>query len=215
MRNRQNLITVAQAVFATEGLNAPMDRITSRAGVGPGTLYRHFPNRAQLWEAVLEEPLSAQLQLAQRALDNPDRWAGLSGYIVASCALEAEHNGYLNLMTTRFDGAPRLLVLRSKIQQVLKDLVHAARAEGAVRQDFTTEDLIFISLSNSKVAEVTRSTAPDAWRRNVELFLEAIRPDHARPLSQRPMTPSEVYRTMFQAAPAPTRPGRQASAPRR
>src|SRR5690606_16532480 len=81
IRNREKLIAVAQAVFAEEGLNAPMDRIAARAGVGPGTLYRRFPSRLQLWEVVLEEPLLAQLDLAQRALDNPDRWAGFSEYI--------------------------------------------------------------------------------------------------------------------------------------
>jgi AcrR family transcriptional regulator len=207
IRNREKLIAVAQAVFAAEGLNAPMDRIAARAGVGPGTLYRHFPSRVQLWEVVLEEPLLAQLDLAQRALDNPDRWVGLSEYIVASCALEAERNGYLNLMTTRFEGAPKLLDLRAKIQRTVKSLVSSARDDGAVRADFTMEDLIFVMLSNSRVAEVTRSTAPDAWRRNVELFLEAIRPERAHPLRQRPMTPSQVYRSMTQPALAPSRPG--------
>lgn len=209
IRNREKLIAVAQAVFAEEGLNAPMDRIAARAGVGPGTLYRHFPSRLQLWEVVLEEPLLAQLDLAQRALDNPDRWAGFSEYIFASCALEAEHSGYLNLMTTRFEGAPKLLDLRAKIQRTLKSLVSSARADGAVRADFTMEDLIFVMLSNSRVAEVTRSTAPEAWRRNVELFLEAIRPERAHPLTQRPMTPSQVYRSMTQPSPTPSRSDRR------
>ncbi|MFF1876892.1 TetR/AcrR family transcriptional regulator [Leifsonia sp. NPDC058230] len=196
IRNREKLTAAAQAVFAAEGLNAPMDRIAATAGVGPGTLYRHFPSRLKLWEAVLEEPLRGQLAVARNALANPDRWEGLAEYIVASCEIEAERDGYLNLMNTRFDGAPGLQAIRAEIQRTVRRLVTLARDEGAVRPDFTMEDLLFIAVSNSKIAEVTRSTAPGAWRRNVELFLDAIRPERAHPLSQRPLTPSQVARSM-------------------
>jgi AcrR family transcriptional regulator len=203
IHNRHKLVSVAQAVFAAEGLDAPIDKIATQADVGPGTVYRHFPTRLRLWEAVLEEPLRAQLHVAQGALANPDRWEGLAGYIMSSCTLEAERGGYLNLMTTRFDGAPELLAIRAEIQRAIEDLIHLARDDGAVRTDFTPEDLTFIMLSNSRIAEVTRPVAPNAWRRNVELFLDAIRPERAHPLSQPPMTPSQVYRSMKRVSRAP------------
>jgi AcrR family transcriptional regulator len=192
VRNRERLLAAARALFATDGLHAPLDRIATTAGVGPGTLYRHFPTRLALWEAVLEEPLRVQLDLVERALANPDRWSGVAQYILETCAHEAERGGYLNLMTTRFDGAPRLLAIRGSIQRRIVELFSRARREGAIRPDFSVEDLIFITLSNSRVAEVTRDVAPDAWRRNVELFLDSIRPERAHPLTQPPMQPSEV-----------------------
>lgn len=198
--NRQKLVAAAQAVFAAEGLNAPIDRIATRAGVGPGSVYRHFPTRLRLWEAVLEQPLRSQLEVARRALASQDRWAGLAGYIMSSCALEAGRGGYLNLMTTQFDDAPGLMTIRAEIQRAIEDLIRLARDDGAVRADFTTEDLVFIMLSNSKIAEVTQGVAPDAWRRNVELFLDAIRPERAHPLRQPPMTPGQVYRLMMKPA---------------
>jgi len=203
--NRQKLVAAAQAVFAAEGLNAPIDRIATRAGVGPGSVYRHFPTRLRLWEVVLEQPLRAQLELVRNSLADQDRWAGLSGYITSSCAAEAGHGGYLNLMTTRFDGAPELLAIRAEIQRGIEDLVRLARDEGAVRADFTTEDLFFVMASNATIAEATKDVAPDAWRRNVELFLEAIRPERAHPLAQPPMTPGQVYRTMRKPAARPRR----------
>jgi AcrR family transcriptional regulator len=203
IHNRQRLIAAAQAVFAAEGLNAPIDKIATVAGVGPGTVYRHFPSRLRLWEAVLEEPLRDHLQVVRRAAANPDRWEGLTDYLWASCALEAEHGGYVNLMNTQFEGAPALLAIRAEIQQAIQDLVRLAREEGAVRGDFTTEDLLFIMLPNARIAEVTKDTAPDAWRRNLELFLDAIRPERAHPLSQPPMTPGQVYRSMIKPASRP------------
>ncbi|MFC6021268.1 TetR/AcrR family transcriptional regulator [Plantactinospora solaniradicis] len=200
LRNREKLVATARTLFATEGLGAPMDKIATGAGVGPGTLYRHFPSRLKLWEAVLEEPLRAQLELVERAVANPDRWAGAAGYIMETCALEAERGGYLNLMTVRFDGAPRLLAIREQIQRRIEELFGQAREAGAVRADFTVEDLIFITLSNSRVAEVTRAVAPGAWRRNAELFLDSIRPERAHPLSQPPMKPSQVASSMMRPA---------------
>jgi AcrR family transcriptional regulator len=200
VRNRERLLAAARAQFATDGLQAPLDRVAASAGVGPGTLYRHFPTRAALWEAVLEEPLRAQLDLIERALAHPDRWAGFAGYLLETLAQEAERGGYLNLMTTRFDGAPRLVEIRRQIQRRLVELVNRARSEGAVRADFTAEDLVFVTLANSRIAEVTRDVAPGAWRRNAELFLDSIRPERAHPLRQPPMKPSEVARAMMRPA---------------
>jgi AcrR family transcriptional regulator len=195
-RNRERLVSVAQSVFAADGLHAPLDRIALAAGVGIGTLYRHFPSRVKLWETVLEAPLNAQLDLLESALNAADPWQGVEMYIMASCALEAEHDGYLNLMTTRYDGSPRLLALRTRIQRRIEDLIARGRDSGAVRGDFAVEDLIFIMLSNSRVAQVTRSVAPNAWRRNVELFLDSIRAARAHPLRQSPMTPRQIYASM-------------------
>ncbi|TYC05567.1 TetR/AcrR family transcriptional regulator [Micromonospora sp. WP24] len=197
IRNRERIISAAEALFTGEGLDAPIDKIVTAAGVSPGTLYRHFPSRVQLWEAVLDQPLHAALDLVERALANPDRWAGIAEFVMATCALEAERGGYLNLMTTRFDGSPRLVELRGQIQRRIEELFDRAREEGAVRPDFTVEDLIFITLSNSRVAEVTRTVAPGAWRRNAELFLDSIRPERAHPLTQPPMRPSQVARAMM------------------
>lgn len=202
--NRELLITTAQRVFAAEGLNAPMDRIATEAGVGSGTLYRHFPTRAELWEQVLVEPLGQQLSLVEQALAEQDPWRGLAGYILASCAMEAENGGYLNLMTTNYEDAPDLYELRMRIQERIFALVDRARHHGAVRPDFTHQDLIFIALSNSRVIEVTHDVAPTAWRRNAELFLDSIRPERAHPLSEPPMRSQDVYRTMMR--PHPGRP---------
>ncbi|MDQ0823635.1 AcrR family transcriptional regulator [Arthrobacter sp. V4I6] len=197
LRNREALIEAARLAFAAEGLNASLDAIAASAGVGAGTLYRHFPSRSDLWGVVLVEPLNEQLHLAEEALRNPDKWKGLSGYIMASCALEADSRGYLNLMTTRLDESETLLALRRRIQVRVEELVREARDAGAVRSDFRAEDLVFVMLANSRIAEATRDVAPSAWRRNVELFLDGIRPDRATPLTEPPMKPSQVARTMM------------------
>ena len=130
LRNREALIEAARVAFAAEGLNASLDAIATSAGVGAGTLYRHFPSRSDLWGVVLVEPLNEQLRLVEEALRDEDKWAGLSGYIMASCALEADSRGYLNLMTTRLDGSDTLVALRRRIQALIEELVRQAREAG-------------------------------------------------------------------------------------
>jgi AcrR family transcriptional regulator len=194
IRNREWLIAAAQKVLAREGLDAPLEHIAAEAGVGIATLYRNFPSRAELWNVVLEKPLQAQLDAVERALTEADAWTGVSGWIVQSCALEAGSDGFVNLMSTHFAEASTLRALRATIQDRIESLFARAREAGAIRPDVTVEDLLFITVSNSRVIEVTREIAPTAWRRNVELFLDSIRPERAHPLSEPPLKPVQVRR---------------------
>jgi AcrR family transcriptional regulator len=202
IRNRAAVIAAAQSVLAREGLDAPLERIAAEAGVGIGTVYRHFPTRPDLWQEVLCEPLHAMLTLVERALADPDPWNGFADYIRESCALEADKNGgYVNIMTTGFRGAPELLELRAAIQDRVVRLFERAHAAGVIRDDLTVEDLIFITLSNSRIIEVTREVAPTAWKRNVELFLDGVRAERAHPMSEPPMTPAQILKAIMAMRP--------------
>lgn len=67
-RNRDRLIEVAQQVFKEQGMDAPLDEIARRAGVGPGTLYRHFPSRENLHDAVMQAWVEQVHEYADKAL---------------------------------------------------------------------------------------------------------------------------------------------------
>jgi AcrR family transcriptional regulator len=67
-RNREAILAAARQVFCDRGLEAPLEEIARRAGVGIGTLYRRFPNRVELLDAVLAHTVQAHLDLAERAL---------------------------------------------------------------------------------------------------------------------------------------------------
>jgi AcrR family transcriptional regulator len=197
IRNRERLVAAAQAVFQRDGIHAPLDRIAAEAGVGSGTLYRHFPDRVELWKSVLTEPLQAHLATAQAALSAEDPWDGLVAYLTASCELEAAASGYVNLMSTHFEGGSELAVLRTEIQQTIESMVHRAVDAGAVRSDLAPEDLLFVVLSHSKVIEVTGAAAPEAWRRNLAFYLDAFRPEAAHPIDVPPLTPRQIMLSLL------------------
>src|SRR5579884_949937 len=89
-RNRSQIVTAAHEVFAARGLDAPLEEIARRAGVGIATLYRRFPTRQSLIEAVFGTRLEQMVQAAEEALAMGDAWEAFSTYLFSLCALQAE-----------------------------------------------------------------------------------------------------------------------------
>src|SRR3954468_1623406 len=80
-RNRARLLAAAQEWFAARGLDATMDEVARRAGVGVGTAYRRFRNRDDLIAALFEERLDELMTYLDEALEDHDPWRGLSGFL--------------------------------------------------------------------------------------------------------------------------------------
>src|SRR3954466_15110906 len=80
-RNRARLLAAAKTVFAERGLDATMDEVARRAGVGVGTAYRRFRNRDDLIAALFEERLDEFMEILDTALADPDPWRGLSAFL--------------------------------------------------------------------------------------------------------------------------------------
>src|SRR5262252_10284554 len=87
-RNRVALLDAAREVFAEQGLEAPLEEIALRAGVGIATLYRRFPTRGQLVAAALVDKITQYAGLAEQALAAPDPWAGFTGFVERICELQ-------------------------------------------------------------------------------------------------------------------------------
>src|SRR3954447_25564069 len=80
-RNRELILQTAAEVFAEQGLEAGYDEIARRAGVGVGTVYRRFPERAELVQAIFESRIGEIVQVAEAALSRPDAWEGLGWFL--------------------------------------------------------------------------------------------------------------------------------------
>src|SRR5256885_15101728 len=87
--NRERILEAARAVFATDGLNVPMREIARRAGVGPATLYRHFPTKQMLATEAFTDQASACRAIVDEGLADPDRWHGFCLVIEKICELHA------------------------------------------------------------------------------------------------------------------------------
>src|SRR5436190_18361225 len=96
--NRERIVASARALFAREGVDSPVDEITRRAGVGMGTLYRHFATKDELIDAVLEDAFAELTELAQAAAAEPDAWAGFTGFLEQAIARHAANRGLRDIL---------------------------------------------------------------------------------------------------------------------
>ena len=192
-RNRVALLTAAREVFAEQGLEAPLEEIALRAGVGIATLYRRFPTRGQLVAAALVDKIAQYAEAAEQALAIPDPWAGFASFVERICELQADDRGLSDLLSMTLPTDDRIEQLRKIANQRVARLVARAKATGQLRQEFVAEDLLVLLVANASVVHVTRQDAPEAWRRFVGLMLDAF--GQTRESSALPAPPTRAQMT--------------------
>jgi len=193
-RNRERLVASARELLATVGPDVPVEEITRRAGVGMGTLYRHFPTKDELIDAVLEDAFAELVGAAEQAAGADDAWAGFTGFLEHVFALHAENRGLKDVLATNERGRKRADAMRARIRPLVGRMIERAQEQGTLRSDFTPEDLPLVFWSGNRVIETTASVAPDHWRRYLGLLLDGLRADAATPLPGRPLTQAQLAR---------------------
>ena len=197
-RNRDAILSAARQVFCDQGLEAPLEEIARRAGVGIATLYRRFPSRTELLDTVLVDTVQAHLDLAEQALAMDDPWEGFCFYLEQTCRLQATDRGLNDAMGMRFPRTPALEAARRRLFDLGNQLIARAQEAGQLRGDLTYEDLALVTWANSRVLQAVRAAgAPDAWRRHLGFLLDGFRADRAHPLPEPPLSPRQVYRAML------------------
>ncbi|MFD4555203.1 TetR/AcrR family transcriptional regulator [Streptomyces sp. NPDC058469] len=175
-RNRELLIEAAHDVFTEQGLHAPIDVIARRAGIGNATLYRHFPTRAALVDAVFRDLLTDTMTVGEQARTADDAWAGLTGYLHTVFAGLAADRGTNDLMTTHLAGVDSLQAVHDHNRRTVELLLSRGRDQGTIRSDVTPEDVLFaLAALGRTVPALTAAAGPDAWRRPLALLLDGLR----------------------------------------
>jgi AcrR family transcriptional regulator len=196
-RNRDAIVAAARQVFCDHGLEAPLEQIARQAGVGIATLYRRFPSRAALLDAVLTDNLQAHIDAAEQALTAGDPWEGFASYLEASCRLQAADRGLNDVMSMRFPRATAVEAAKTRLYELVGQVVDRAQRSGQLRADLTLEDLAFLNWANARILPAVRAAgAPDAWRRHLGLLLDGLRAERAHPLPVPPLAPRQVHRAM-------------------
>jgi AcrR family transcriptional regulator len=180
-RNRTAIVEAARAVFAELGLDAPLDEIARRAGTGNATLYRRFPTRGDLVEAVFAERMAEHLAAVETALADPDPWNGFASYVRTAAAMQARDRGIADLVTMDLSAAPRIEQVRATAFDGLVELVDRGQTAGVLRDDFTTEDVVLVLMANAGLVERAHGIADDASSRLVHLLLDGFRSAAATP----------------------------------
>jgi AcrR family transcriptional regulator len=193
-RNRELLVASARELFASSGVDVPVEEIVRHAGLGMGTLYRHFPTKEELVDAVLEEAFGEIVELAEQAAATEEAWAGLVGFFERALALHAANRGLKDMLATRGRGRERADAMRARIRPLLRRTIVRAQEQGSLRRDFAAEDVPFVIWTVGRVIETTGQVAPEYWRRYLGFVLDGLRAEAATPLPAAPLTRSQLAR---------------------
>ncbi|HZC41812.1 MAG TPA: TetR/AcrR family transcriptional regulator [Streptosporangiaceae bacterium] len=201
-RNRQRIMQAAAEVFTTRGFGATLDDIARQAGVGIGTVYRRFPNKEALVEALFVERIAGIVAAAERACDDPDPWAGLVSFLEHVTAEMAGDLGLRQLLMFATYGRVRAAYARERLRPIVTRLVRRAQQQGRLRPDVRPTDLPFISFMLATAAEYAGEARPEIWRRYLGLITDGLRParDGTSPLPVPALSPHEMEATIQASA---------------
>ena len=193
--NRNRILAAARAAFAAEGVDVPVETIADRAGVGMGTLYRRFPTKHDLVQAVIEESLDAFVVAAEEGLAEDDPWTGFTGFVERVLELHVENRALRKVLAGTEHGHARDAV-RRRVRPLVRRLIERAHADGSLRPDFAPEDMPLVFMTAGRVLEAGRGVAPDLWRRYLGLLLDGLRAGGATPLPRGPLTQAQMNRLL-------------------
>lgn len=182
-RNRRAILGAAKTVFAQRGLGASMEDVAQEAGLGVGTVYRRFPNRDALIDALFDD-LAAEIEGILDESDSlPRAWDGLVHFLTAMLESQGRDKALRDTLLARQAhaddcGHPKEDAVRDRVKETLEDLVSRAQAAGDLRRDVVPTDIGVLLISGVGVVDFTAPADPDVWRRYVTVLLDGLR---ARP----------------------------------
>jgi AcrR family transcriptional regulator len=174
-RNRKRIVAAAREQFAEHGLDVHVEQIARAAGVGVGTVYRHFPAKEDILQALADERFAFFAEKARAALQDPDPWNGFCELMRESSRVTAEDRALSEAM----DQLPDLCAASAekvRLLELMSELIDRAKASGAMRADFSAADV------PSMMRGLARATAPQdngppamSWARYLEIMLAGLR----------------------------------------
>jgi AcrR family transcriptional regulator len=166
-RNREKVLQAAREAFAESGYGVPLDDIAARAGVGPGTVYRHFPAKEALFEAVVTARITDLVDDARARADAADPGEAFFGFLTRIAGEAAAKRDLPDAISVA--GA-----LRDDLFAALDLLLRRAQQDGAVRAGISTSDLIV--LLKGMFAGLAGSSDPALHERVFAVLADGLRP---------------------------------------
>lgn len=184
VRNRERLVQTAKAAFAEAGPDVGLEEVARRAGVGIGTLYRHFPTRDALVEAVYRQEIDRLADAAPELLADGPAIAALEKWLLGYARLIATKRGLKEVVATVFDPCADVYAhYRERTLSAATLLIEAAARAGAIRDDVDPEDVLLAVAASTWAITESGNDWEERGRRLLRLTLDGLR--------YRPTSPSE------------------------
>jgi AcrR family transcriptional regulator len=196
--NRRRILASAREVFGRRGLEATLDDIAHHAGLGVGTVYRRFPSKEHLVEAMFAERMEEIGKLAEEALKADDAWQAFVDFTWQAAELHSADRGLREIMLSNRFGHEHVAEEKARMVPLITRLVERAKAAGGLRSDFAPTDIPLLHMMVGSVVEFTAAVDPQLWRRCLAMLLDGLRaePGKATELPHPPLEAEEVDEAM-------------------
>lgn len=183
-RNRALVLAAAAEEFDEHGLDASVADIARRAGVGKGTVFRHFPTKDDLTAAIVRDRIDGLSAIAEELLTAPDPGGALYEFLLAAARQQQERD--LSFLQGAGTVSAETVDAQQRMASLVDDLVDRAREHGAIRPDVTGTDVHLLMCAPNYVAGYASEPSPELWQRYLAIIFDGLRPEGARPLPQPP-----------------------------
>lgn len=177
-RNRAKVLAAARAVFAEQGRDAQMDDVAREADVGVGTVYRHFPTKDALLQALSDELFEVVAQRARDALEEDDPWEAFLAVMWFGGGKTSCDRAFSEIMAATSDGPPRTCPGQQDLMVTVGELMRRAQAAGRMRADAQIDDIPMLMCGIGSASGMEHP-CPDAWRRHLAIVLDGLRAEAA------------------------------------
>jgi AcrR family transcriptional regulator len=191
IRNRARILSAADDLVAKRGLDITLNELAHHAGVGVGTVYRHFPDRAAVVNAMLTQRIEQAEQIIRAGLDLDDPVEAFRSTLTGVCQRQAHDRGVFQALTSAGPAEQRQQV-RRRLEPLMSTLVERVHAAGWLREDITVTDMPIVFWLVGNLARQTAQTHPDLWRRYLNLILEGMSTNNPSDLGASPLPPDAV-----------------------
>ncbi|HTC68349.1 MAG TPA: helix-turn-helix domain-containing protein [Acidothermaceae bacterium] len=184
LKNRGRILEAAESTFASLGLSVPIDVVAERAGVGVGTLYRHFPTKEALFEAIVMTRLDELVHDTKTRIDAADAADALFAFLrrFANEAL-AKADLFDAMNAAGFDIKSRCAEMVDELKRGIEVLVARADAAGAIRPDITADEVMSL-ISGTCMAARQSNLDDESCQRMVQIVCDGMRLPESRPLAR-------------------------------
>jgi AcrR family transcriptional regulator len=174
-RNRRQILLVAQSVFAAEGVAVPIDEIARRAGLGVGTLYRHFPTKEALFSAIVVNRMNEVTEDARALLATDTTGDEFFGFLTRMMADPGRKKDFVEALTSA--GADMKDIIRAKVElhRHLDELLSRAQTEGLVREEVSMKE-IFALLAGALGSVDRQGLSAASRERILAIVFDGLRP---------------------------------------
>jgi AcrR family transcriptional regulator len=192
-RNRARLLEAADKLVADSGLELSLNELAKRAGVGVGTVYRHFADKEAVLSALFEQRLDAIAAVFREAGGHEDPIVGLRHVLYTLGEMQAGDRALFQVMAATKSPKHRAMV-RDRLEPLARTLVERAKATGRIRPEFAPTDIPMLLWVSMSVNDYSGGVRPDLWRRYIEVALDgfAAEGQPRQPLTVNPLASDDM-----------------------